>query len=276
MSSDLYALLEPAKRIAVEAGERIMRIYSRGFDVQEKDDRSPLTEADLAAHQHIVAELRALTPEIPILSEESAHQVPAATRLSWQTFWLVDPLDGTKEFIKRNGEFTVNIALVQGQRPVLGVVHVPAKGVTYWGVQGHGAYRQDASGEVHGIHVQPVADGPIRVVGSRSHAGPHLEAYVHALGPHELVSQGSSLKLCLVADGSADVYPRFGPTSEWDTAAAQAVVTSAGGRVVDLQQQPLLCNRGESILNPFFIVYGDASVDWLAAIPQALKNSETA
>jgi 3'(2'), 5'-bisphosphate nucleotidase len=276
MNPDLHALLEPARRIAIEAGERIMRIYDRGFDVQHKEDRSPLTEADLAAHRHIVAELGALSPGIPILSEESASEVPAQTRLGWRTFWLVDPLDGTKEFIKRNGEFTVNIALVQSQRPVLGVVHVPAKGVTYWGTEEGGAFREDASGEVSRIGVQRVGERPRRVVGSRSHAGPHLEAYVNALGEHELVSQGSSLKLCLVADGSADVYPRFGPTSDWDTAAAQAVVTSAGGRVVDLHQRPLLCNRGESILNPYFIVYGDDSVDWFAPIPKQLRQSETA
>ncbi len=276
MTLDLLALIEPTKRIAVEAGERIMDIYSRGFDVQEKDDRSPLTEADLAAHRHIVAELNALTPQIPILSEESANQVPAAERLSWETFWLVDPLDGTKEFIKRNGEFTVNIALVQRHRPVLGVVHVPAKGVTYWGVEGHGAQRQDSAGEVHQLAVSRVAAGPLRVVGSRSHAGPHLQSYVEALGPHELVSQGSSLKLCLVADGSADVYPRFGPTSEWDTAAAQAVVTAAGGQVLDLQRRPLICNRGESVLNPYFIVFGDSSVDWFGPLPDAVRGEPTA
>lgn len=276
MTIELPTLLEPVKRIAIEAGERIMEIYDRGFDVQEKSDRSPLTEADLAAHHHIVDELKSLTPDIPILSEESANQVSTEERLGWDSFWLVDPLDGTKEFIKRNGEFTVNIALVIGHRPVLGVVHVPAKGSTYWGVEGHGAWRQDSAGEVHPLAVAPAGAGPLRVVGSRSHAGPHLEAYVQALGPHQLVSQGSSLKLCLVADGSADVYPRFGPTSEWDTAAAQAVVTAAGGHVQDLQQRPLTCNRGESVLNPYFIVFGDASVDWFGPLPESVRQQQSA
>ncbi len=271
MTMDLAALVGPAKAIAAEAGERIMKIYNRDFDVEHKDDKSPLTEADLASHRLIVEKLQALTPEIPVLSEESASEVPVSERMAWQRFWLVDPLDGTKEFIKRNGEFTVNIALVEGNRPALGVVHVPATGITYSGALGLGAYREEAGAEPKAIHVAVPRQDPLRVVGSRSHAGPHLAGYLAHLGPHEMVPQGSSLKLCLVAEGAADCYPRFGPTSEWDTAAAQAVVENAGGRVVDLGDRPLTCNEGESILNPYFLVYGDADFDWFGAIPEEIR-----
>jgi 3'(2'), 5'-bisphosphate nucleotidase len=272
MTLDLSAYLQPVRDIAVEAGECILEVYQRDFQVESKQDDSPLTEADLASHRHIVSALKALTPDIPILSEESAAEVPTAVRLGWDRFWLVDPLDGTKEFIKRNGEFTVNIAYVEGHTPVLGVVHVPAEGVTYSGARDLGAVRREADGSERAIRVAAMAGHPARVVGSRSHAGEHIEAYVSALGDHEFLARGSSLKLCLVAEGAADVYPRFGLTSEWDTAAAQAVVTSAGGRVVDLRGRPLQCNRGESILNPYFMVIGDSDFDWFSGIPTALLD----
>jgi len=270
MSIDLPALLDPVKEIARDAGVRIMEVYSRDFAVDHKDDKSPLTEADLASHRVIVERLQRLTPAIPILSEESATEIPVERRLAWQRFWLVDPLDGTKEFIKRNGEFTVNIALVEGNGPILGVVHVPATGVTYSGAKGVGAFREDAEG-CRTIHVTAPCEMPLRVVGSRSHAGPHLEGYLEHLGEHEMVAKGSSLKLCLVAEGLADCYPRFGPTSEWDTAAAQAVVENAGGKVVNLDDRPLTCNEGESVLNPYFLVYGDAGFDWFSAIPDEIR-----
>lgn len=276
MSLDLPELLLPVRDIAVAAGERILEVYGRDFQVESKDDKSPLTEADLAAHRHIVAALGALTPDIPILSEESAAEVPTSVRLGWDRFWLVDPLDGTKEFIKRNGEFTVNIALVEGHTPVLGVVHVPVKGVTYSGAQGVGAFRSEPGQTERPIRVAAMGDRPARVVGSRSHAGEYIEAYVSSLGAHEFLARGSSLKLCLVAEGAADVYPRFGPTSEWDTAAAQAVVVAAGGSVVDLQGQPLGCNRGDSILNPYFMVIGDSGFDWFSGIPAALLETADA
>ena len=270
----LQDLLEPVSIIAEAAGRDVMAVYERAdLGVQIKGDNSPLTEADLASHRRIVEGLAALTPDWPVLSEESAAEISASERLQWQRYWLVDPLDGTKEFIKRNGEFTVNIALVQAHRPVLGVVHVPARDLTYLGVEGVGAWRNQGGERREPIRVGPVAS-PRRVVGSRSHAGVHLESYARALGAHELVTRGSSLKLCLVAEGSADVYPRFGPTSEWDTAAAQAVVVSAGGNVLDLRGRALLCNRGGSLLNPYFIVFGDASVDWLAPVsPELLKEA---
>lgn len=269
-------LLEPVCAVAEAAGRRIMEIYGQDdLGVEYKADNSPLTAADLSAHREILSGLQSLTPEIPILSEESAAEVSEAERLGWRRYWLVDPLDGTKEFVRRNGEFTVNIALVDQHVPILGVVHVPVQKVTYLGVHGDGAWRVDGEGRRERISVSSV-QRPLRVVGSRSHAGPHLQAYADALGVHSLVPRGSSLKLCLVAEGQADVYPRFGPTSEWDTAAAQAVVTSAGGRVVDLDGEDLGCNRHKSILNPYFIVYGDASLDWLAPLPADLLSEQGA
>lgn len=259
------ALLPKVLEIAGLAGQRILAIYQTEFEVDAKADDSPLTAADLAAHEAIVSGLGALTPGWPVLSEESAED-SAATRQGWERYWLVDPLDGTKEFVKRNGEFTVNIALIEDGAPVLGVVHVPVKGVDYYGCEGLGAFRREAGGDARPISVTSPAAEPVRVVGSRSHRGSSLDAFLERLGEHEMVAMGSSLKLCLVADGSADVYPRLGPTSEWDTAAADAVVRAAGGRVVQLDGTPLAYNKPGEILNPYFLVYGDASRDWLALL----------
>jgi 3'(2'), 5'-bisphosphate nucleotidase len=245
--------------IAREAGARILAIYEEVFEVQEKDDRSPLTEADLAAHRHILGALKELTPELPVLSEES-DQIPWSVRAGWSTYWLVDPLDGTREFVKHNGEFTVNIALIHDQVPVLGVVHAPALGLCYRAARGLGAERSEQGGEPTPIRISRRRKRPV-VAGSRSHGSERMGAFLERLGDHEFLPMGSSLKLCLVAEGRADIYPRLGPTSEWDTAAAQCIVTEAGGQVLDLQGQPLRCNTGESLLNPEFIVVGDAR--WL-------------
>ena len=247
--------------IALEAGAAILKIYNADFSVMEKDDRSPLTEADLASHRIIKQRLQELTPHVPVLSEESAA-IPYEERSQWQRYWLVDPLDGTKEFIKRNGEFTVNIALIDNQSPVMGVVHVPVSGATYFGSHEQGAFLQEAGQVPNPIHVAAKARPPYRVVGSRSHAGESLQRFLDNLGEHELVSMGSSLKLCLVAEGKADIYPRLGPTSEWDTAAAQAVVEAAGGRVTDPQMDILRYNTKDSLLNPHFLGFGDISENW--------------
>ncbi|CAN5270984.1 3'(2'),5'-bisphosphate nucleotidase CysQ [soil metagenome] len=255
-------LLEPVLDIARRAGDEILAIYDTEFEVDEKSDTSPLTAADLASHKTIKRGLEELSPELPILSEESTAAIPFEKRSSWMTYWLVDPLDGTREFVKRNGEFTVNIALIHEHRPVLGVVHVPVMAINYFGSTDTGAFRQDAAEEAKPIRVVPLGDGPVRVVGSRSHRGSSLEQFLDKLGPHELVPMGSSLKLCLVAEGAADIYPRLGPTSEWDTAAAQAVVEAAGGHVVDSNGKPMLYNAKADILNPHFLVYGDDSRDW--------------
>ncbi|MDJ0926470.1 MAG: 3'(2'),5'-bisphosphate nucleotidase CysQ [Gammaproteobacteria bacterium] len=262
MLADLDNLLDPVVAIARSAGRAILEVYESEFEVETKADHSPLTAADRAAHELILRELGHLTPEIPVWSEESAA-IPYEERCQWSRFWLVDPLDGTREFIKRNGEFTVNIALIERHEPMLGVVHVPVQATDYSAARGVGAFRE-RDGTRHAIKVNGRARDPVRVVGSRSHRGASLESFLHQLGPHEMVPMGSSLKICLVASGDADIYPRLGPTSEWDTAAAQAVVECAGGYVVDLDGQPLQYNTKADVLNPFFLVYGDPNRDWVA------------
>ena len=256
-------LLAELCAIASAAGDAILEVYGREFAVQLKDDRSPLTEADQISHRIIVERVRALDESVPMLSEESALPDPA-TRRAWRRFWLVDPLDGTKEFLKRNGEFTVNIALVDDRRAVLGVVLAPALGRLYYGALGAGAWRRDGAAVAKPIHVRsPAAQRP-RVIGSRSHPSGELAHYLATLGPHEITPMGSSLKICLVAEGAADLYPRFGPTSEWDTAAAQAILESAGGRMIDRVGQPLMYNTKEDLLNPHFLAFGDTRRNWLA------------
>jgi 3'(2'), 5'-bisphosphate nucleotidase len=268
MPHDLEPLIAPLLTLARRAGAAIIEVYRQPLDVMRKADESPLTIADLRSHQLIVTGLAELTPELPILSEESGD-VPYATRASWQCYWLVDPLDGTKEFLKRNDEFTVNIALIDNHAPVLGVVYVPAKAAIYWGGAGVGAFRQTQGHAVESIHVRTHASSPLRVVGSRSHGSDELTKALPRLGPHEFVAVGSSLKFCSIAAGQADVYPRFGPTSEWDTAAAQAVVEGAGGAVLDQEGQPLRYNTKDSLLNPRFVAFGDASRDWVRSLFQA-------
>ncbi len=244
-----------------QAGEAILKIYNTDFEVETKQDDSPLTAADLAAHRLIVSTLEQLTPDIPVLSEESS-KIPFETRKTWNRYWLIDPLDGTREFVKRNGEFTVNIALIEGHRPVFGAVYAPVLDTLYYGIDGEGAYKQTGTQAAQPVRVTGPCQQPVRVVGSRSHAGDSLLQFLARLGEHEMVSMGSSLKLCLVAEGQADIYPRLGPTSEWDTAAAQAVVESAGGRVTTLDLKPLEYNTKDSLLNPYFLVFGDTGVDW--------------
>lgn len=261
-------LLDGVVSLAKQAGYAILEVYGRSdHGVTQKADHSPLTEADLASHALISAGLRQLTPDIPVLSEESA-EIPADERRAWSRFWLVDPLDGTKEFISRNGEFTVNIALIDGHHPALGVVHVPALGVCYFATPERGAWRQRASDAPEAIRVTRPAAQPLRVVGSRSHPGPDLAALTRKLGSHTLVAVGSALKFCLVAEGSADFYPRLGPTWWWDTAAAQCVAECAGAGVVDTSGRRLAYNQGDNLRNPHFLVYGDTDRDWLAVLPR--------
>ena len=250
-STDLTSLLDAVARLAGLAGEKILMVYDSEFAIDQKEDRSPLTAADLASHHAIVEGLRELTPGVPILSEESST-LPYAQRSLWQRYWLVDPLDGTKEFIKRNGEFTVNIALIEGGTPSLGVVHVPVSGVSYLACRGCGARKHEPGREPIPIKVRKLPDGPVMVVGSRSHRGDSLNRFLENLGEYEMVGMGSSLKLCLVAEGSADVYPRLGPTSEWDTAAAQCVVEQAGGHVTDTDMQPLRYNTKDFPVEKFY------------------------
>lgn len=255
-------LLAKVVKLAQQAGDAILSVYSEQFEVTHKSDQSPLTVADLRSHEIISKGLLALTPSVPVLSEE-ASDIPFEQRREWTRYWLVDPLDGTKEFVSRNGEFTVNIALIENHVPVLGVVHVPVTSTTYTGAVGVGAFKQVDGMTSEPLRVRSPADSPLRIVGSRSHRGDTLDQYLPKLSPYELIAVGSSLKFCLVAEGSADFYPRFGPTSEWDTAAAQAVVEAAGGRVVKTNGERLSYNTKADLLNPHFLVYGDLERDWL-------------
>jgi len=248
-------LIPKVNEIARQAGAAIMAVYHSGGDAGEtsKADGSPLTQADLAAHRIIVKGLKALTPDCHILSEEAAD-ISYAERAQWTRFWLVDPLDGTKEFIKRNGEFTVNIALVENGEAVLGVVYAPALDVQYNAARGSGAFVQRGNSAAQPIRVREYFAGDTtKVVASRSHSDSRTEALLNRLGDHQSISMGSSLKLCLVAEGAAHFYPRLGPTMEWDTAAAHAVVNEAGGRVCDLMGRELHYNKTD-LHNPEFLV----------------------
>ena len=239
--------------IATQAGAAIMAIYDGDHSVEIKEDSSPLTAADKASHQVILSGLQRHFPGIPILSEEGS-EIPFAVRKNWRRFWLVDPLDGTKEFIKRNDEFTVNIALVEEKEPVLGVVYVPAQNKIYWGIKNQGAWVQEEGNLPRQTRVRrPDPEKGLTVVMSRSHPSPRLEEFLKPFKVAESLPVGSSLKLCVIAEGKADLYPRLGPTMEWDTAAGHAIVTAAGGRVETEQGENLHYNK-ENLLNPFFIV----------------------
>ena len=261
MAVQPYDELVPALiELARAAGAAILDIYAGDFAVDTKPDRSPVTIADLAANRIIVEGLRKLDNTIPVISEES-ELPPFRERSQWTRYWLVDPLDGTKEFVNRNGEFTVNIALIDATAPLLGVVFAPERNVVYTGCRGHGATRIEA-GSSQAIQSSPRSHQPVKVLGSRSHRGGSLDKWIEAIGDHEFLPMGSSLKFCLIAEGAADVYPRFGPTSEWDTAAGQAVAEAAGGRVLKLDATPLDYNTKADMLNPHFIVSGPEDRNW--------------
>jgi len=270
-TGELLVLRDAAVDIARRASEKILKIYNTEFKVEAKKDDSPLTAADMASHHEIVAGLEALTPDVPILSEESST-IPFDERGKWRRYWLVDPLDGTREFVKRNGEFTVNIALIEGHQAIVGVVTVPVTGVCYMAARGSGAWKQSEGSAPAPIHVTEKAGAKLRIAGSRSHGSEELQYFIRQAGDAEVVSIGSSLKLCLVAEGAADVYPRLGLTSEWDTAAAQCVVEQAGGQVTTTSFEPLPYNTKESLLNPFFLVFGDAGHDWRSYLPESLRT----
>jgi 3'(2'),5'-bisphosphate nucleotidase len=253
--------LDTLCRIAEAAGQEIMAIYQDGCEIWQKNDQSPLTEADLRADRVIRAGLEQHFPGVFILSEESVSAgIQTASRL-----FLVDPLDGTKEFLKRNDEFTVNIALVENGQPVAGVVLAPALGELFYAVRGLGAWKRDASGVREIATVTPDPTAPLRVMGSRSHGGDKLNAWLANLkNEHTFVAAGSSLKFCRIAEGAADIYPRFGPTSQWDTAAAQAVLEVAGGAMTDLQGTPLRYGLDRPVLNPEFVAVGNMALRELA------------
>jgi 3'(2'), 5'-bisphosphate nucleotidase len=261
MTPDPEQLLPQIVALARDAGHAILAVYAGDFDVALKDDASPLTVADERSQAIIVAGLARLTPGIPVISEE-APVPPLAERGGWEWLWLVDPLDGTREFVDRSGEFTVNIALIHRHHAVLGVLHVPLSGVDYYAATGLGAFRRERDAPAAAIHARAAIDGAPRVVASRSHRGNSLELFLERLGGHEFRPLGSAGKFGLIADGSADLYPRIGPTSEWDTAAGQAIVETAGGRVVTRDGAPLTYNARETILNPDFICYADGHRPW--------------
>ena len=267
-------MLDAVRTITAEAGRLILTHYGKPIPVEVKSDDSPLTQADRAAHHLLSDRLRALAPDVPVLSEESPA-AEIAGREGWRRFWCVDPLDGTKEFIKGTGEFTVNVALIEDGEPVLGVVHVPVKGITYYAAKGEGAFKQVGGAAPERIHARAADAAHLTVVASRDHAGPAVGAFVENLkaagSEVDLTSMGSSLKFCLVAEGAADLYPRTVPTMEWDTAAAQAVVEAAGGTLTTLDGERLRYNK-PVLRNPSVLAAG-GGFDWQAHLDGVLEHA---
>ncbi|MDP6794670.1 MAG: 3'(2'),5'-bisphosphate nucleotidase CysQ [Verrucomicrobiota bacterium] len=259
-------MIDDIRHIAAEAGDAIMNTYDDPAQVETKEDDSPLTQADRAAHNCIVAALTALTPDIPVLSEESEN-ISTEERMGWDRFWLVDPLDGTKEFIKKTGQFTVNIALIENGESTLGVVLAPASNLEYFASRGNGAFKQLGQAEPEKIQVSEIDKNKLRIVASRDHAGPKVTAMLEKLTNAKLVSMGSSLKFCLVAEGAADLYPRFVTTMEWDTGAAQCILEEAGGAVCTLDGYRLAYGK-EDPHNPSIIAAGHPTLDWKALLPK--------
>ncbi len=269
----LPALLLDVRQIAIDAGEKIMEVYDSGFDIETKSDDSPVTTADLAANSVIDAGLKNLKHQFPILSEESAH-LSFAERSARKTYWLVDPLDGTKEFINRRDSFTVNIALIHEGKSVLGVVYAPALALSYYSCKGQGSFKQqgkDISVTSDLIQTREIPPNNAIFVGSRSHTGDAMQIFLDKFeadrGEYDLQSMGSSLKMCMVAEGKADLYPRLWLTSEWDTAAAHCIVDEAGGKIVQTDMTPLLYNTKDSLLNPYFFAIGNNDIAWNTYLP---------
>jgi len=268
---DRSRLIEALVPIVDAAGREILKVYETDFDVVNKADDSPLTQADLAAHRVIKSGLTALAPDVPVLSEE-AELPDFERRRTWSRYWLVDPLDGTKEFVNRNGEFTVNVALIEGHRAVLGIVGVPAQQLIYVGDVINRRAERRGKGGVQALASRRMdTNRPLVVVASRSHGGERLEEFINELRARyaavERTPVGSSLKLCILAEGRADIYPRLGPTSEWDIAAAHAVLEASGGGVWSFDRAPLRYNTKESFLNPEFVAVADADYDWWGTLP---------
>jgi len=257
---DLENLCLQACNIARQAGIKILEVYDEKYEIQKKSDQTPVTTADIIAHELICEQLKNLTPDIPVLSEEST-KIPYATRKTWQRYWLVDPLDGTREFIKHNDEFTVNIALIENTKSIMGIIYVPVTAQTYYAWKNSKAYKINKNEQQKIIQTRALPKCPV-IAGSRSHGTEKLKDYLTKLGDIELISVGSSLKSCLVAEGKVDLYPRLGLTSEWDTAAAQCIVEQAGGKILKTNMQPMSYNTKDSLLNPEFFVFGDPSHDW--------------
>ncbi|ASJ76645.1 3'(2'),5'-bisphosphate nucleotidase CysQ [Granulosicoccus antarcticus] len=266
-------LTHEALAIARQAGTRIVEVYKgENCEVAYKSDETPVTTADLAAHHIILHELQQLMPCLPVLSEES-DGISFEERHGWPAYWLVDPLDGTREFLRRNGEFSVNIALVVGNRPIAGVIVAPVLDIAYFATQGVGAFKQIGSSEPQPIHVR---SAPSKITVARSRCpttGPRLQQFLNGIGKHDEIPMGSALKSCLVAEGAADIYARLGPTGEWDTAAAQCIVEEAGGYIRDMRSRDLTYNMRESLINPQFLVYGDDQIDWNKHVPPEAQKA---
>ena len=243
--------------IAKKAGDEIMRIYQQDFDVDYKADNSPLTKADIKSNEIITESLKDLYPEIPILSEEN-KEVPYNIRKNWEYFWLIDPLDGTKEFVKKNGEFTVNIALIYKNIPVLGVIYAPILDLLYYAQKNKGAFKQEKNKDTQKLPLYVnSSDNTLKVIVSKSHYNQETKYFVNNLKNQyeklEFINIGSSLKFCLIAEGKADIYPRLAPTMEWDTAAGQAIVEQARGEVLNFKTKKLLEYNKKNLYNPWFV-----------------------
>lgn len=262
MTVSVPDLLEPVLGVAHEAGQAIMTVYNSGFTVDRKDDNSPVTAADTAANTVITDTLTRLTPEVPIISEE--QPLPAwQRRRHWSRYWLLDPLDGTREFIRRNGQFAVNIALIEDGRPALGIVHAPTDGRSWFGGPGIGAFLETRNGSRSALASSVRPSPPYRIVVGRNRPRPHVREMLARLPEHELLHYGSSIKICLIAEGKADIFPRLGPISEWDLAAPQAILEAAGGGVLDLKRlAPLVYNQRASLTLRDVIAVGDPNAHW--------------
>ena len=278
--TDLQALIPGVQQICREAAAAILQVYAdaESWNRQDKADASPVTAADLAAHAVIRDGLEALTPGWPQLSEEAAD-IPWVERQSWTRYWLIDPLDGTREFLDRNDEFTVNIALIEAGQPLLGVILQPVTGCCWWGGSGLGAWKQEAEQPPQPLRVQALQPPRLRVLTSQRHGLERMSSLVDALQHQGLKVEaqplGSSLKFCYLAEGRADFYPRLGPTGEWDTAAAQAILEAAGGQLLTWSLEPLRYNQKASLINPDFVALADSTQpwsDWLAAFQP--RNTE--
>jgi len=269
---EIAPLLDPVVQLTRAVGQAILPLYEGAeadLDVQVKSDNTPVTAADLLAHDQLVAGLKKLTPTIPILSEEESN-MPFEKRKDWSYFWLLDPIDGTKEFLHHTHEFTVNVALVNGHEPLLGVVYAPVFEKIYYGMKGEGAFRVEGNGVPESIHTRQADPEQLRVLTSRRHRAPVLDKFLQGLPSCDPLPMGSSLKFCVLAEGEGDLYPCLGKTSEWDTAAAQVVLEAAGGaiwnaspkKVAEVGLRPLIYNTKEHWLNPPFLAVGDPSLDW--------------
>ena len=248
-------------KIAQKAGSAILNVYKSEFNVYTKEDKSPLTEADKQAHEIIKINLENITPDVPILSEEGT-EIDYNERSKWHLYWLIDPLDGTKEFIKKNDEFTVNIALMEYNKPVFGVVFAPVLNKIYWGGVNIGSFTKQINGRSKSITVNPKIGDTVHVAVSRSHPSDKLTKFLSQFNKYELYSMGSSLKMCLVAEGAVDCYPRLGPTMEWDTAASHAIILGSGGDLVNYSSRNTLEYNKKNLLNPEFIACHVELVDF--------------